>query len=326
MRRRQFIVGFGGAAIAFPLAARAQRAAIPVIGWLGSAERKGQAPHIAAFIEGLSETGYVEGSNVALIYRWAEDQLDRLPALAADLVRQRVTIILANAPPAAVAAKAATSTIPIVFVVGFDPVAAGLVNSLNKPRGNLTGMSLHINNLVAKKLEILTELMPKSAVIGLIIHPKSPTAATDVREVQAAATRLGRSVRVFNADSIAGLELAFDEMVRAQIGGALIGTDALFVTGQDRLISLETRFKIPLLHYSREFPVAGGLMSYGSNLGSLFKQAGIYSGRILRGAKPAELPVMLPTKFELVINLKAAKTLGLELSPTLLARADEVIE
>jgi ABC-type uncharacterized transport system substrate-binding protein len=326
MRRRQFIIGFGGTAIAFPLAARAQQVAIPVIGWLGSAEPKGQAPHIAAFIEGLRETGHVEGSNVSLIYRWAEDQLDRLPELAADLVRQRVTIILANAPPAAVAAKAATSTIPIVFVVGFDPVAAGLVSSLNNPGGNLTGMSLHINGLIAKKLEILAELMPKSAVVGLIIHPKSPTAATDMRDFQAAATRLGRSVRVFNADSIAGLDLAFDEMVRAQIGGALIGTDALFVTGQDRLISLETRFKIPLLHYSKEFPVAGGLMSYGSNLGSLFKQAGIYSGRILRGAKPAELPVMLPTKFEFVINLKAAKTLGLELSPSLLARADEVIE
>jgi len=327
MNRRKLIVLLGGSAAVWPFTAAAQQTAgAPLIGWLGSAEPKGQAPHIAAFLAGLGETGYIEGSNVALEFRWAEDRLERLPALADDLVRRRVAIILANAPPAAVAAKAATSTIPIVFVVGFDPVAGGLVRSLNNPGGNLTGMSLYIGGLVAKKLEILGELIPKTAVVGLMVHPKSPTAATDVRDIQAAAAQLGRRVQVFNADSVAGIDVAFETMARTQIGGALIGTDALFVTGQKRLVSLETRYKIPLLHYSRGFPAEGGLMSYGSNLADLFRQAGIYSGRILKGERPGELPVMQPTRFEFVINLKTAKALGIEVPPMLLARADEVIE
>jgi putative ABC transport system substrate-binding protein len=323
VKRRDFITLLGGA-VAWPLTARAQMtAATPVIGWLGSAEPKGQAPNIAAFIAGLGETGYVEGRNVAMEYRWAEDQLDRLPSLAGDLVRRRVTMILANAPPAAIAA---TSTMPIVFVVGSDPVAAGLVGSLNRPGGNLTGMSLYIGGLVAKKLEILGELIPKSAAVGLMVHPKSPTAASDIQDAQAAAKLLGRRVEVFNAESEVGIDTAFETMVRTRIGGALIGTDALFVTGQARLISLEARYKIPLLHYSRGFPAAGGLVSYGSNLADMFRQAGIYSGRILKGAKPGDLPVVQPTKFEFVVNLKTAKALGLDVPPALLARADEVIE
>jgi putative tryptophan/tyrosine transport system substrate-binding protein len=325
VKRREFITLLGGA-VASPLTARAQMtAATPVIGWLGSAEPKGQAPNIAAFIAGLGETGYVEGRNVAMEYRWAEDQLDRLPSLAGDLVRRRVTMILANAPPAAIAAKAATSTMPIVFVVGSDPVAAGLVGSLNRPGGNLTGMSLYIGGLVAKKLQILGELISKSAAVGLMVHPKSSTAASDIQDAQAAAKLLGRRVEVFDAESEVGIDTAFEAMVRTQIGGALIGTDALFVTGQARLISLEARYKIPLLH-SRGFPAAGGLVSYGSNLADMFRQAGIYSGRILKGAKPEDLPVVQPTKFEFVVNLKTAKVLGLEVPPTLLARADEVIE
>jgi putative ABC transport system substrate-binding protein len=269
-------------------------------------------------------------------YRWAEDQLDRLPSLAGDLVRRRVTMILANAPPAAIAAKAATSTMPIVFVVGSDPVAAGLVGSLNRPGGNLTGMSLYIGGLVAKKLEILGELIPNSAAVGLMVHPKSPTAASDIQDAQAAAKLLGRPLEVFNAESEVGIDTAFETevgidtafetMVRTRIGGALIGTDALFVTGQARLISLEARYKIPLLHYSRGFPAAGGLVSYGSNLADMFRQAGIYSGRILKGAKPGDLPVVQPTKFEFVVNLKTAKALGLDVPPALFARADEVIE
>jgi putative ABC transport system substrate-binding protein len=326
VKRRDFITLLGGA-VAWPLTARAQMtAATPVIGWLGSAEPKGQAPNIAAFIAGLGETGYVEGRNVAMEYRWAEDQLDRLPSLAGDLVRRRVTMILANAPPAAIAAKAATSTMPIVFVVGSDPVAAGLVGSLNRPGGNLTGMSLYIGGLVAKKLEILGELIPNSAAVGLMVHPKSPTAASDIQDAQAAAKLLGRPVEVFNAESEVGIDTAFETMVRTRIGGALIGTDALFVTGQARLISLEARYKIPLLHYSRGFPAAGGLVSYGSNLADMFRQAGIYSGRILKGAKPGDLPVVQPTKFEFVVNLKTAKALGLDVPPALFARADEVIE
>jgi putative ABC transport system substrate-binding protein len=326
MRRREFLSVLGGAA-AWSLHAQAQtRAVTPVIGWLGSAEPKGQAPNIAAFIAGLGETGYVEGRNVAMEYRWAEDQLDRLPSLAGDLVRRRVTMILANAPPAAIAAKAASSTMPIVFVVGFDPVAAGLVGSLNRPGGNLTGMSLYIGGLVAKKLEILGELIPKSAAVGLMVHPKSPTAASDIQDAQAAAKLLGRRAEVFNAEGEVGIDTAFEAMVRTQIGGALIGTDALFVTEQAQLISLEARYKIPLLHYSRGFPAAGGLVSYGSNLADMFRQAGIYSGRILKGAKPGDLPVVQPTKFELVVNLRTAKALGLTVPPPLLARADEVIE
>jgi putative tryptophan/tyrosine transport system substrate-binding protein len=326
MRRRDFITLLGGAAAAWPLVTQAQQPATPVVGWLGSADPKGQALNIEAFIAGLRETGYVEGRNVAMEYRWAEDQFDRLPVLAGDLVRQRVAMILANAPPAAVAAKAATSTIPIVFVVGFDPVAAGLVSSLNRPGGNLTGMSLYIGGLVAKKLEILGELIPKSAAIGLVVHPKSPTAATDIKDAQAAAKLLGRRVEVFNVENEVEIDAAFELMAGTQIGGVLIGTDALFVAGQTRLILLEARYKIPVLHYSRGFPVAGGLVSYGSNLADLFRQAGIYSGRILKGAKPEDLPVVQPTKFELVINLKAAKALGLVVPSSLMARADEVIE
>jgi putative ABC transport system substrate-binding protein len=325
MRRRDFLGILGGTA-GWPLVARAQQPAMPVIGWLGSAEPKGQAPNIEAFMAGLRETGYVEGRNVAMEYRWAEDQLDRLPILAGDLVRQRVAMILANAPPAAVAAKAATSTIPVVFVVGFDPVAAGLVDSFNRPGGNLTGMSLYIGGLVAKKLEILGELIPKSAAIGLVVHPKSPTAASDIKDAQAAAKLLGRRVEVFNTENEVEIDAAFERMASTQIGGVLVGTDALFVTGQARLILLEARHKIPVLHYSRGFPATGGLVSYGSNLADLFRQAGIYSGRILKGAKPEDLPVVQPTKFELVINLKTAKALGLTLSSGLLANADEVIE
>jgi ABC-type uncharacterized transport system substrate-binding protein len=324
MRRRHFLSVLGGTA-AWALGARAQTAT-PVIGWLGSGEPNGQAPNIAAFITALRETGYVEGQNVRMEYSWAEDQLDRLPSLAGDLVRRRVTLILANAPPAAIAAKAATSTVPIVFVVGSDPVAAGLVDSLDRPSGNLTGVSLYIGGLVAKKLQTLGELIPKSAAVGLLVHPRSPTSASDIEDAQAAAKLLGRRVEVFKAENKIGIDTAFEAMALAQISGAVIGTDALFVTRQAEMISLEARYKIPLLHYSRGFTAAGGLMSYGSNLPDMFRQAGLYSGRILQGAKPGDLPVVQPTKFELVINLRTAKALGITVPPSLLGRADEAIE
>jgi putative tryptophan/tyrosine transport system substrate-binding protein len=326
MTRREFITLLGGAA-AWPLAGRAQQPAMPVVGYLSPTSAAGYAPYLAAFRQGLGQAGYVESENVAIEYRWADDQLDRLPALAAELAARRVTVIATGgATAAALAAKAATSTIPIVFAIGGDPVKFGLVASLNRPGGNVTGVSFLANTLVAKRLELLRELVPAAAVIGVLVNPNNPNAASDTKDIQDAAVSLGRQVHIVHASTEGGLDMAFASLVQKRAAALLVFPDALFTSGRERLADLAARHKVPAIYANRVFAEAGGLMSYGSIQTDAFREAGVYTGRILKGEKPSDLPVMQSAKFELVINLKTAKALGLEIPPTLLARADEVIE
>jgi putative ABC transport system substrate-binding protein len=330
MRRRAFLKLVGGAA-AWPLAARAQQVAqdmaMPTIGFLGPATAAGFASYIDSFRRGLASTGFVEGRTVAIDYRWANNQLDRLPALAAELVARRVAVIATgSATAAALAAKAATSTIPIVFAIGADPVKFGLVASINRPGGNVTGISFLGNTLVAKQLQLLQGLSPGSTVIGALVNPGNPNAASDSAMVQAAAASLGLQVHVVHTVAERDLDAAFDDIRRAEATAVLVFPDALFVDARARLVEVAARHKRPVLYPDRAIVDAGGLMSYGSSRTDAYREAGLYTGRILRGEKPADLPVIQATKFELVINLKTAKALGLDLPPTLLALADEVIE
>ena len=325
MRRREFITLVGGAA-AWPLVARAQRAVMSVIGFLSSLSAPVTSKRIASFGHGLSETGYAVGRDVTVEARMAEGEYDRLPALAADLVGRRVGLIAALAPQAAFAAKAATTTIPIVFVGGLDPVQAGLVASLNRPGGNVTGVTFIGASLGAKRLELARELVPNVAVIALLTHPNSPDASEELRDLNTAAKTIGQELLVVSATSDRDFEAAFASIVRHRAGALLIGQDPFLFQAGGQLVALAARHRIPAIYGNSELVSAGALISYGASRPDAWRLAGVYAGRILKGAKPGDLPVVQPTKFELVINLQTARALGIEVPPTLLARSDEVIE
>jgi putative tryptophan/tyrosine transport system substrate-binding protein len=327
MRRREFIGLIGSVAATWPLAARAQKTTTPLIGWLASGTSNGYAAFAAAFRQGLSETGYVEGQNVAIEYRWAEGQYEQLPALAADLVRRQVAVIAAAGTSSAIAAKAATATIPVVFSTAFNPVEVGLVASLHHPGGNVTGVSNFAAVLVAKQFELLHELIPNSSVFGVLLNPTDPDISPYVtRDVQTAARTLKREIHILNASTEGQIDAAYSTFAQLRAGAVIIGADTFFVSRRDQLIALAARHAIPTVYFLREFVTAGGLMSYGSNQADFYRLFGVYVGRILKGEKPSDLPVQQPTKVELFINLKTAKALGLTFPITLLGRADEVIE
>jgi ABC-type uncharacterized transport system substrate-binding protein len=314
MKRRDFITLLGGAA-AWPLRARAQQPAMSVIGYLSTLSEAQGLHLLTAFRRGLGEVGFADGRNLEIEFRWAEGRFDRLPAMAAELIRRPVNLLLAQAPPAALAAKSATTTIPIVFVVGFDPVASGLVASLNRPGGNATGMTLMSLPIGEKRLEMLRELAPKSSVIAMLVNPMTPDAVPEIGSVQAAAQSLGLQLRMFNASTTSEINAAFAAIAEQRLGALLVGTDPFFVDRRAELVARAAQLRVPAIYPFREFVAAGGLVSYGSNIANAYRQAGIYAGRILRGAKPAELPVMQPTTFELVINLRTASTLGAKSLP-----------
>jgi putative ABC transport system substrate-binding protein len=325
VRRREFISLLGGAAATWPLAARAQQGAMPVIGFLNSRAFGENATLLVPFHRGLKEAGYVEGQNLTVEYRWAEEKYDRLSALAADLVGRRVAVIVANGP-AVRPAKAATSTVPIVFVVGFDPVAFGLVGSLNRPSGNLTGVSVLDVEIGAKRLELLHELVPTATVMALLVNPTTPAAETIARDAQVAARALGLQLHVLRASSDRDFDTVFATVAQRRVGALVIGADPFFTNQSRQLAELAARHAVPTIYEFREFAAAGGLISYGTSIGDAYRLAGAYTGRILKGEKPADLPVQQSTKFELVINLKTAKALGLTVPDKLLAIADEVME
>jgi len=325
-KRREFITLVGGA-VAWPIAARAQQSVMPVIGFL-SANRSDAFPnYIAAFHEGLAEGGFVEGKNVAIEFRFAEQRLERVPALAMDLVRRKVAVILTTGGDVpAMVAKGVTSTIPVVFLTGFDPVKSGLVASLNRPGGNLTGATVIAGQLVAKRLELLRELVPAARIVGVLANPNNPNADGDMAEAQTAGRALGQEIHVLLAEREQEVDAAFTTLALLKADALVLDADPLFANLRGKIIALVERRALPTVYYSREYADAGGLISYGASFTGLYRQGGIYVGRILKGAKPAELPVVQPTKFDLIINRKTAKALGLEVPPSLLALADEVIE
>jgi putative ABC transport system substrate-binding protein len=327
VRRRKFIRLLGGAAAVWPIAARGQQP-MPVIGLLGSESLDLWATRMRAFRGGLKEAEFIEGQNVAIEYRWAEGHNDRLPALAADLVRRRVTVIAApGSTPAAVAAKAATSTIPIIFWVGSDPIELGLVASLNRPGGNLTGVTTLNVGLVAKRVELLHEVVPETKSIALLINPTSPVLTNiSIEDAQAAARSLGLELHVLNASTERDFDVVFANLINLRASGLVIGTDAFFSSRLEQLAALSVRHAVPTVYHFREFAAAGGLISYGGSITDAFHATGVYTGRILKGEKPADLPVQQVTKVELIINLKTAKALGLNIPLPLIGRADEVIE
>jgi putative ABC transport system substrate-binding protein len=323
MRRREFITLLGGAAMAWPLAARAQQ--MPVIGFVSSATAAAYKPLVTAFRQGLSEIGYVEGRDVTIEYRWAENRYDRLPALVAELVRRQVDVIAANGP-AAFPAKSATTTIPIVFVAGFDPVELGLVSSLNRPGGNLTGASMLNVEVAPKRLQLLHELVPTAKVMAVLVNPANPNAANQSRDLQAAAQTLGLQSHILHASSDHDLDTVFAKLTEVRAGALVIGADVFFNTRSAQLAALALRHAVPAAYQYREFTAAGGLMSYAGSIADAYRQSGTYAGRILKGEKPADLPIQRSTKLELFLNLKTAKALGLTVPLPLIARADEVIE
>ena len=327
MKRREFITLLGGAAAAWPLAARAQQARTPVIGFLSSGSQQSDIWRLVEFRRGLGETGYVEGRNVISQFRWAEEEYDRLPGLAAELARSQPSVIVAvGGPAAALAAKAASTTIPIVFTIAGDPVKLGLVASVNRPGGNATGITTLFGSVAAKQLETLHEMLPKATLIGCLLNPKNPNAVTGKEEAYEAARTLGLRLQVENAGNEHEIDAAFAAFARGRVDALLVITDPVFNSRPQQFAALAARHALPAIYAYREFAAAGGLITYGSNLTEPWYLAGGYAGRILKGEKPADLPVQQNTKIQLVINLKTAKALGLEVLPTLLARADEVIE
>jgi putative ABC transport system substrate-binding protein len=326
IRRREFVILLGGAVAARPLGARAQQPAIPRVGWLNAGSREGYGASADLFNQHLKGAGYVEGQNVAIEYRFANNQYERLPELLADLIQRQSAVIVANTTPAARAAKAATSTIPIVFAIAGDPLKLGLVASLRQPGGNLTGVSFLVSELVPKRLEVLREAVPLATLIGFLVNPSNPNTANETREVRAAAESLRQEIVIGNASSDAELELAFTSLVHRQIGALLVASDPFFNSRREGLVALSSRHLIPTMYSWREFPAVGGLMSYGNSIEEGHRQVADYVARILRGEKVSDLPVVQSTKVELVINLTSAKALGFTFPHTLLGRVDEVIE
>jgi ABC-type uncharacterized transport system substrate-binding protein len=327
MRRREFITLFGSAAAFWPLAAHGQQPAMPVIGFLSGATSAPFAHLVAAYREGLREIGYVEGRNLAIEFRWAEGQYNRLPEMAADLVRRHVTVITTSGgDPAAFAAKAATTTIPIVFTAGTDPVKLGLVASLSRPGGNATGVHILTAMMEGKRQGLLRELVPTVTRIAVLVNPTYPSTGAQLKEVEEAARTLGLQTQVLHASNELDLDTTFATLPQLRVGALQVCADPFFNSRRDQIVALAARYAIPAVYEQREFAVVGGLASYGTSLTDAYRQLGIYTGRVLKGDKPADLPVMQSTKYEFVINLKTAKALGLEISPTLSARADEVIE
>ena len=325
MKRREFIAALGGAAATWPLVARAQQKPMPVIGYFHFASPE-YTPTATSFLKGLMEAGFIVGQNVAIEYRWAEGQYDQLPAMAADLVGRKVDLIAAFGPPVARAAKNASSTIPIVFEVGNDAVEAGLVASMARPGGNATGFSILFTQLTSKRVELLCELIPQARTIALLVNPKSPTAAPSIRGAQEAVSAKGLQLSILNASIESEIDAAFATFVNAPVDGLIISADPFFDTRREQLVAPAARYRIPTIYFEREFSTAGGLISYGSNLPSVYWHMGVYAGRILKGEKPADLPVKQPTTFEMVVNLKTANALGLTVPLKLISTADELIE
>jgi putative tryptophan/tyrosine transport system substrate-binding protein len=326
VKRREFIALVGGAAAAWPFAARAQRVAKPIVGFLHQAAPENFGSFVSAFAKGLGESGYTDGHNVTIEYRWAEGHYDRLPALVADLTRRPVAAICAAYLPAALAAKAATTTIPIVFVIGSDPVEVGLVATLSRPGGNVTGVTQFTNALIAKRLELLRELVPGVALVGVLMNTDNPNVEINTRDLQLAAHTIGQQILIVGASREHGFDAAFTALAKQKAGALFISPDAFFQSRRVEIAILAARHAIPAISSTREFAESGGLISYGASQIWASEQAGVYMGRIVKGEKASDLPVVQPTKFELVINRRTAKTLGLEVPTTLLARADEVIE
>jgi putative ABC transport system substrate-binding protein len=326
MRRRDFIAGIGGAAVTWPLAARAQQSAMPVIGFLNGASPDGYKLKVAAFRRGLEEAGYIEGQNVAIEYRWAEGHYDRLTAMAADLVQRGVAVLAATSTPAALVAKAATKTIPIVFTTGGDPVELGLVASWSRPGGNVTGAAELSREVAPKRLELAHQLVPAATVIGLLMNPQNPSAETPTRDLQAAAVALGLQLKVLHASTEAEIDQAFATFRQTRAGVLIIGSDTYFASSAQQIGALSIRHAVPTIFQYREFAAAGGLAGYGGSIIDAYRLAGGYAGRILKGEKPADLPVQQSNNVELIINLKTAKALGITVPDKLLATADEVIE
>jgi len=327
MRRREFIRLIGSVAAIWPLAARAQQSAMPVVGFVNAASPKGYAPLLSAFLKGLSEAGFVDGHNVSIEYRWAEGRVDQLPAMVADLVHRRVAVIAATGTPAALAVKAATTTIPTVFETAADPVRLGLVASLNQPGANVTGVTSLLMVVGSKRLELLHELVPTARVMALLVNPANPNVAEiNSKELEAAARTLGLELHVLNASTEGDLDAVFTKLAQLRAGGLVISPDPFFTSQSEQLAALTIHHAVPTIHYNPEFVAAGGLLSYGAGSADAYRQAGNYTGRVLRGEKPTDLPIQQATKVELHINLKTAKALGITFPESILQRADAVIE